>query len=85
MWNKANAKKVPVSVSYHTTGVADPCEPGGDEPPHSDAALSDGLTCRQLQEEQGNANNQHQQHVQQEESPCRGKGNQQLSNRNIHF
>lgn len=59
-----------LTVSYHTTGVADPREPGGDGPPHSDAALSDGLTGCQLQEEQGNANNQHQQHVQQEESSC---------------
>lgn len=34
--------------------------------PYSDAALSDGLTGCQLQEEQGDAHNQHQQDVQQE-------------------
>lgn len=52
--------------SYHTAGVANPCELGRDELPHSNTALSDGLSSSQLQEEEGNANDQHQQDVEKE-------------------
>lgn len=57
------------SVSHHAAGVADPGEPGGDVLPHPDAALPDGLTGSQLQEEQGDSHHQHEQHVQEEERP----------------
>lgn len=53
-------------LNYHTARVANPCKPGRDVPPHTDAALSDGLTGRQLQEEQGNTHHQHYQNIQEE-------------------
>jgi len=55
------------TVSYHAAGVAHPGQPGGDALPHSDAALSDGLPGCQLQEEQGDAHHQHEQHIQEQE------------------
>ena len=58
-----------MSVSHHTAGVSDPCQPGGDELPHPDAALSDGLPGCQLQEEQGDPHNQQEQHIEEEERP----------------
>lgn len=57
-------------LSHHTAGVADPRQLGRDVLPHPDAALPDGLTSRQLQEEQGNAHQDHEQHVQEEKGPC---------------
>ena len=49
--------------------------------PHSDAALSDGLTGRQLQEEQGNAHNNQQQHIEEEKGSWGEKVNRfQLAN-----
>lgn len=63
----------PLCLTHHTAGKANPPQPRADVVPHTDAAPTDSLSHRKLQEEQRNPNQYEQDEIGHQICSCQSK------------